>query len=79
MLPPLAEQGPTRPRKDTQVNDPATHQALTHLANINGFLREIAAELKAINQRLAAKEARRVSKKPAPSSTHDSKPRPTRS
>jgi len=40
------------------VNDPATAQALNHLANINGFLREIAAELKALNQRDAAREAR---------------------
>lgn len=60
------------------MNDPATHQALTHLANINGFLREIAAELKAINQRLAAKEARKVAKKPAAGATHDSKPKPPR-
>lgn len=59
------------------MNDPATHQALTHLANINGFLREIAAELKAINQRLAAKEARRVARKPPASAPHEPK-RPTR-
>ena len=60
------------------MNDPATHQALTHLANINGFLREIAAELKAINQRLAAKEARKVAKRPAAAAPHESKPKPPR-
>lgn len=59
------------------MNDPATNQALTHLANINGFLREIAAELKSINQRLAAKEARRVARKPTASAAHETK-RPTR-
>jgi hypothetical protein len=57
------------------VNDPATHQALTHLANINGFLREIAAELKAINQRLAAKEARRVARKPTAGESKSKPPR----
>lgn len=77
MLPPLPKPGPRARRKDDSVNDPATHQALTHLANINGFLREIAAELKSINQRLAAKEARKVARKPAAPPTQEPK-RPTR-
>ena len=42
------------------MDDIATNQTLTHLTNITGFLREIAAELKAINRREAAKEARRT-------------------
>jgi len=44
------------------VDDIATNQTLTHLTNITGFLREIAAELKAINRREGAKEARRSPK-----------------
>jgi hypothetical protein len=52
------------------VDETATNQTLTHLTNITGFLREIAAELKAINRREAAKEARRspksVIKQPKP-------------
>lgn len=79
MLPSLQKDRAHARRKDDHVNDPATNQALTHLANINGFLREIAAELKAINQRMAAKEARQVARKPAAGATHESKPRPGRS
>jgi|CXWL01.1.fsa_nt_gi hypothetical protein len=78
MLPLSRKTGPRARRKDDHVNDPATHQALTHLANINGFLREIAAELKAINQRLAAKEERRVARKPSAGAAHESKPKPPR-
>jgi hypothetical protein len=44
------------------VDDIATNQTLTHLTNITGFLREIAAELKAINRREAAREAKRSPK-----------------
>lgn len=47
------------------MNDTAIAQTLTHLTNITGFLREIAAELKAINRREAAKEARRSAEKTA--------------
>jgi len=47
------------------VNDTATTQTLTHLTNIAGFLREIVAELKALNRREAAKEARRSTEKTA--------------
>lgn len=47
------------------MNDTATTQVLTHLTNITGFLREIAAELKAINRRETAKEARRSGEKAA--------------
>jgi hypothetical protein len=44
------------------VDEIATNQTLTHLTNITGFLREIATELKAINRREAAKEAKRSPK-----------------
>ena len=44
------------------MNDTATTQTLTHLTNITGFLREIAAELKAINRREAARDARKADK-----------------
>lgn len=47
------------------MNDTATTQTLTHLTNITGFLREIVAELKAINRRETAKEARRSGEKTA--------------
>lgn len=49
----------------TIVNDTATTQTLTLLTNINGFLREIVAELKAINRRETAKEAKRHAEKAA--------------
>jgi hypothetical protein len=58
--------------EDEIVNDSATNQALTHLSNIAGFLREIAADLKTINQRSAAKEARGASTRKPPT---DPKPR----
>lgn len=47
------------------MNDTAATQTLTHLTNITGFLREIVAELKAINRRETAKEARRHAEKTA--------------
>ncbi|HRB12663.1 MAG TPA: hypothetical protein PKU70_06605 [Vicinamibacteria bacterium] len=47
------------------MNDTATTQTLTHLTNITGFLREIVAELKAINRRETAKETRRHTEKAA--------------
>jgi hypothetical protein len=61
--PGLASWGP--PERTTPVNDTATTQTLTHLTNITGFLREIVAELKAINRRETAKEARRHAEKTA--------------
>ena len=56
------------------MNDTATTQVLTHLTNITGFLREIAGELKIINRREAAKEARRSTERTARSQTKATKP-----
>jgi hypothetical protein len=53
------------PERTTIVNDTATTQTLTHLTNITGFLREIVAELKTMNRREAAKEARLSAEKTA--------------
>lgn len=47
------------------MDDTAITQTLTHLTNITGFLREIVAELKTMNRREAAKEARRHGEKTA--------------
>lgn len=47
------------------MDNTAITQTLTHLTNITGFLREIVAELKAMNRRETAKEARRHAEKPS--------------
>jgi hypothetical protein len=47
------------------MDDTAITQTLTHLTNITGFLREIVAELKTMNRRETAKEARRHAEKTA--------------
>ena len=62
-----------RLERTTFVNDVATTQTLTHLTNISGFLREIASELKAINRREAAKEARKSAEKTTRSPAKPSK------
>ena len=53
------------------MDEIATTQTLTHLTNISGFLREIAAELKTINRRESAKEARAAERtgRPKPKTT----------
>lgn len=56
------------------MNDTATTQTLTHLTNITGFLREIAAELKAINRRETARDARKADKVMARTRAKPAKP-----
>ena len=58
----------------TFLNDTATTQTLTHLTNITGFLREIAAELKTLNRREAARDARKADKVTARTRAKPSRP-----
>lgn len=52
------------------MDENATSQVLAHLTNIAGFLREIAGDLKAINQRARSKDVRKADKRVPPPASH---------